>query len=163
MALANDLESAGRTHLRAARWLRARALETVDRVITFSPAPLGEMLAAMIAGTGDLEVLQNLFDASVGRMERLGQLRDGLRHAGVDEDDPLAADQLWKAAARRLAEDLAPALRAGLDATGARLLTRVDRRRPGCVVEGARTRAGAGPGLAGSARRPRRRRAFVLS
>jgi len=123
MALANDLESAGRAHLRAARWLRARALETVDRVITFSPAPLGEMLSAMIAGTGDLEALQNLFDASVRRLERLGQLRDGLRHAGVDEDDPLAADQAWKTAARRLAEDLVPALRAGLDATGARLLT----------------------------------------
>jgi MoxR-like ATPase len=120
--LANDLESAGRTHLRAARWLRARALETVDRAITFSAAPLGEVLAAMIAVTGDLVALQNLFDAGLRRMERLAQLRDGLRHAGVDETDPLAADQAWQRAAQRLAAELAPVLRKGLDVTGGRVL-----------------------------------------
>ena len=122
IALANDLESAGRTHVWAARWLRARALETVDRAITYNAAPLGEVLSAMIVGSGDLGALQNLFDASLRRMERLGQLRDGLRHAGVDEADSLSADQTWKAAARRLAVELAPVLRAGLQATGARLL-----------------------------------------
>ncbi|HXU01094.1 MAG TPA: hypothetical protein VN903_08885, partial [Polyangia bacterium] len=122
IGLANNLESAGRTHVRAARWLRARALETVDRAITFNAAPLGEVLSAMIAVTGDLAALQNFFDAGLRRMERLGQLRDGLRHAGVDEADPLAADQLWKNAAIRLAVELAPVLRRGLEATGARLL-----------------------------------------
>jgi MoxR-like ATPase len=122
IALANDVESAGRTHVRAARWLRARALETVDRAITYSAAPLGEVLTAMIAETADLAALQNLFDAGVGRMERLGQLRDGLRHAGVDEADPLAADHAWKRAAQRLAADLRPVLGKGLDATGARWL-----------------------------------------
>jgi MoxR-like ATPase len=121
ISLAHHLESAGRAHVPIARWLRARALEIADRAVALNAAPLGEVLAAMIAVSGDLSALQGLFDASLGRMERLGQLRDGLRHAGLDEVDPLSADQSWKAAARRLAAELAPVLRAGLDATGRRL------------------------------------------
>jgi len=122
IALANDLESAGRMHVRAARWLRARALETVDRAISLNAAPLGEVLGSMIAVSGDLGSLQNLVDASLRRMESMGQFRDGLRHAGVDEPDPVAADLAWRNAAQRVADDLVPVLRAGLDASGARLL-----------------------------------------
>jgi len=122
IALANDMESAGRMHVRAARWLRARALETVDRAISLNAAPLGEVLGSMIAVSGDLASLQNLVDASLRRMETMGQFRDGLRHAGVDEPDPVAADLAWRNAAQRVADDLVPVLRAGLEASGTRLL-----------------------------------------
>jgi MoxR-like ATPase len=112
--LAGEVESAGKDHTRAARWLRARGLEIVDRAVQLNAARIGEVLSTLAGSSGDLSSMRATVDALLRRAEGLARLRDGLRHAGTDETDAHARDQLWAAAAGRLAEGLLPMLSAGL-------------------------------------------------
>jgi MoxR-like ATPase len=122
--LANDVERAGRAHVHAARWLRARALDVIDETLRLGAAPIGETLVTSLSASGDLESLRAVLDAALGRLERLRDLHQGLRHAGADEADPAARDRAWAAAAARLVDALGPMLQRGLLAVGTVLLTK---------------------------------------
>jgi hypothetical protein len=117
-ALADDVERAGRQHVRAARWLRGRALTVIDRLLRLAVSPIGEALQTAQGATAELSLLASLLDTALGRLERLRDVRDGLRDAGVDEPDRPTRDAAWTAAAARLADTLAPVLRIRLAAAG---------------------------------------------
>jgi hypothetical protein len=111
--LATELEREGRSHLRVARWLRGRALEDLTRTLPLAAVFMDRLLSAAVATTGALGPLEELADAAFGRLERLHALREELRRAGADEEDPTAGDRALAAATSRLAEALAPVMASG--------------------------------------------------
>jgi MoxR-like ATPase len=127
-ALAREVEGAGKAHARAARWLRARALEVADNGVEMNAVRIGKVLSTLVVSSGDLASMRQTLEAVLGRAEELVRLRDGLRHAGADEDDARGRDGVWSAAAARLAEGIVPVLAAGLPRVAAALAPR-DRRK----------------------------------
>lgn len=112
--LADELESAGVAQRRAARWLRGRALEVIQRSVEVSAIRIGHVLSMTVVASGDLTSLGAIVDAMLHRCERLAQLKQELRHAGADEPDAHAADGAWKAASARVASELLPVVQGGL-------------------------------------------------
>jgi MoxR-like ATPase len=123
--LASAVERAGGTHVRAARWLRGRALDAVDRILHLGVAAMGEVVARTLAASADLTWLEAVVDTTLARAERLWEIRAGLRHAGSEEPDPAQSDRSWGEAAERLAELLLPVMRDGLSAAKLSLLAGV--------------------------------------